>query len=130
MTEDPKEHFIHRDDIDMDVMQALEKAMKKDHGEHFKVVCLGDTDEIPPEVMEQLAGLKKKMDEILAKGLCWDCGKQMPNWPPPDDENEEWDQAEGWATLNSMEGGEEQITGWICPECDKNEGPGFIEVRE
>ncbi len=123
--QDPKENLIHRDDIDMDFMQAFEKAIKEEHGEEFKVICAGDAPAgtVPPELMEQLAGLKKKMGEAFAKGLCWDCGKQMPDWPPPEDDEafEKWDMTKGWSTLNSMK---EEITGFVCPECTAEEEQG------
>ncbi len=118
---------IHRDDIDMDFMQEFEKAMKEKHGESTKVVCAGDiSGELPPEVAEQIEAINEKMKETFLKGLCWDCGKQMPDWPPPEDDEafEKWDKTEGWSTLNSMIDGQEEITGFVCPECTAEEEQG------
>ena len=115
MTEERK--LIHRDDIPMEVMQGFE-AMLQEQYPGFKVVCAGDLPEgqVSEEVAESLKELEDHYRRSLVEGKCVDCGKQMENFPPDDDD---WEPPRGWGWFTDFGTGSPQA--WQCPECDKAE---------
>ena len=109
--------LLHRDDVDMELVHQLEAEFAKTHP-GAKVVFAGDSG-IPPELAEQLQRFAEARERALAEGRCIDCGKVMPNWPPPEDENVEWDLADGWTYFKDLATGEP--IAFQCPECDAAE---------
>ena len=106
--------MVHRDDIDFDVLERLQEAFPG-----YRIVCMGDMPEedIPERVKEAAAALDARYAESLANGLCIDCSKQFPNWPPADGDPI----PDGWFVFTDTSG---EPKAFQCPECDAKEGEG------
>lgn len=109
-----KSRDIHRDDLDMDLVNAIEEAF----GEMFpgkKLVFAGDLPE--GELPDEMKNFEKKLidhyNDATCQGKCGDCGKQMKNWPPVGDN---WDIDDNWSYI--MDSKQELIINFICDECD------------
>jgi hypothetical protein len=112
-----EEKLIHRDDMDYEDVAAIE-AQFSELFPGMKVVFAGDNPAgLPPEIAEQMAALRLKMDHDLFHGLCRDCGAVMPNFT--DVGREDWSLADGWRWFSDQATGE--IAQWQCPECDAKE---------
>lgn len=103
---------INRDDVPPELLEQFEK-MANEAG--FKVICAGDIPgELPPEIQEAMNVLQKRHDDSMMNGTCLDCGANMPNYPP---DNDDWEPAEGWTWFTSND----SIIAWQCPDCDAAE---------
>ncbi len=105
--------LMHRDDLPMDVAEAVEQAKQMFPG--FEVRFAGDEppESLPPQIKEW----QEHMRQSLVEGRCVDCGVQMENWA--DLEKEDWQPPNGWCSFH--EGPDDQIAGWQCPACDARE---------
>lgn len=121
--------MIHRDDIPMDHMTEIEKAIRDQHPEFgdFKIQCVGDAPDgsLPPEVLSAMDAVQGAFDRSFMLGACIDCDARMPNYPTPDDIEkileEDWKPAEGWGSFSKI-GEEDGFAGWQCPKCGEGEG--------
>jgi hypothetical protein len=59
------------------------------------------------------------LKESLARGICWRCGKQIPEYRPLDTD---WLPPEDWSILVS--GG--TLDAWVCPDCAGDPGQQLI----
>ena len=115
--------FIKSADLPPEVAQGItEKLQGMFPG--FEVHFLGDLKpgDVPQELVEKAvekaAAMAAKQEQALRNGLCIDCGKKIPNWPPT---SPDWDLPDGWAWFSEGEGVHKHVVAWQCPECDKAE---------
>jgi hypothetical protein len=113
-----EDDLIHRDDIPMDAMEEIEWMFP-----NAKVVCIGDQPEgtVPPEVQKAIAALTAKFEDSLRKGLCVDCGVQMPGYPPND--WDAWTLPDGWQLFTGTRG---EPQAFQCPVCDEKETDSVV----
>ena len=115
MTNKPK--LIHRDDLPMDLAEAVVGALKGVGGDNKKVVFAGD---LPEDQQAECADMLRRIEEqesrAIAEGLCRDCGKRVPgNWPPtPDAGGQEFKLPDGWRWWRCIGPGGRFIQ---CHEC-------------
>lgn len=117
--------MIHRDDIPMDVMADIERAIRERHPEFkdFKIQCIGDAPEgtVPPDVVAAFDAVQEQFDRSFMLGACIDCDARMPGYPSPGDIesvlDDDWRPAEGWSAFSQM-GEDGSFAGWQCPDCD------------
>lgn len=103
--------LVHRDDYDDDFIKKLEEAF----GE--KIVFAGDMPGGPDETMQaMMEAINKANEKSLAEGSCIDCGEQMPDYHP---DQEDWKPTKGWRWFSehSLER-DGEIVAWQCPKCD------------
>lgn len=114
---------LHRDDMDPEMLQALEQQFQELYP-GYKVVFSGDApmdSEAARKDAEVRELIDRKSHESLARGTCFDCGAQMPDYTP---EQEDWQPAQGWRHFNDFKTGE--ITAWQCPACDAQDEDGQV----
>lgn len=116
MQDKPK--LVHRDDIDMEAMQAIEKMLKEKYP-GMAVVCAGDLSEgrITQDLQDKIESLQMAFAESMAFGKCIDCGTVMPNYDGLESD-ENWQPAKGWVWFENPDGSPQS---WQCPECDAKE---------
>lgn len=108
---------VHRDDLDADVAEEAVRALQEMYP-GMKVVFAGDAPGgPPPEIQEKIDAIDKHMTDSLVKGQCFDCGLPIPNWPPPDDDSEDWKLSEGWSYYNAPNNTAPGF--FICPKCQE-----------
>ena len=115
----------HRDDLPMDVVRHMEEAIKKRHGDDFKIVFGGDTSpKHQEEALKSFALLEARADETFFTGRCFTCGTAMTDEERKkflasidDDASDKADLPEGW----EWEELGESFT-LHCPVCEENEG--------
>lgn len=72
--------MIHRDDIDYDVIQQLEKEFEELYP-GCKIVFAGDHEEnLTPEIKKLIDRLNKQLKKDLEAGVCCDCDEKIPNF--------------------------------------------------
>lgn len=124
MNEEKKpSEFIHRDDLDMDVMAEFEAAIKEQFGDQFQVVCAGDVleEELPPELLASFQKQREEEEWKFFHGKCIDCDAVMPNFSEV--EKDDWHPAEGWKWFTDHKD-EDKIVAWQCPQCDAADQEG------
>lgn len=122
------EKEIHRDDVDMEVAEALERYMATEFPGK-KMVFEGDVPE-DKRPQDSLWQMKKEMlhyKQTLSTnyGYCFDCGEEMKGFPKAS----EYDSEDGWNESVEPFVAEKQKEGWnvavapnhrvMCFECPK-----------
>ena len=108
---------IHRDDVDMDVAEAIDKSFPG-----MKVVYAGDR--AGSKEAQAVEALHRELDRRFFNGQCGYCQNRLPGdyaWNPDDkDWFDSWDgkSPAGWRIGESL--GDGPFV-WECPECDKDE---------
>ncbi len=115
---------IHRDDVPMEVMEEFEKFVQG-RFPGMRVTCAGDQPgELPPEVQEHMNAIEQLFKDSMLNGTCLDCGAQMPDYNPLDDN---WEPHVDWHYFKNTS--DNTPMGWQCPDCDAAERednqPGF-----
>ena len=105
--------LIHRDDVDMEVIEKLQEMLPG-----AKIVFAGDIPEgqVPEGMQEAIEALNARFAKSLCEGLCVDCGKKMPGFPPEDWDS--WKLPDGWCRFTGLDG---KPHSFQCPECDAEE---------
>jgi len=135
---------IHRDDLDLDVVEQLERYMEERYP-GSKLIFSGDIpeDERDEEHVQKYAMQAEMIDAKMALsrnfGYCNDCGLKMDGFPKvtlyPDDPkkwNDDCEQymtqkfSEGWGYTTSYKTG--QLLCFICPECHMHDKKVRLEI--
>lgn len=131
---------IHRDDVDMEVVEALERYMAAEYPGK-KMVFEGDVpdDKRPKDTMWQMKKemLHYKQSLSTNYGYCFDCGKEMEGFPKASqyDNEESWNadvepfvtekQGEGW---NVAVAPNLRVMCFECPECTAENNANRIKL--
>jgi hypothetical protein len=108
----------HRDDVPMDVAEALVAKMKAEHP-GCKVVFAGDlpADQVPPEIREATARMGRAQAKSVLHGACLMCGARMADYRIEDDD---WNPPTGWGLIYGLN---DEPLAWECPACGRGDEP-------
>lgn len=114
----------HRDDVDIDMMEAIEAAVQEQFP-GYKIRFTGDVpeDQLPPEVAHRMRKLQAAFSESLAEGCCWKCRKSIPGYEKwvercDDGTDEPLPLPEGFGLIKQING---HPLAWECDDCDPGE---------
>lgn len=114
--------MIHRDDFDMEVVEACLDEISTAHP-HLKIGFIGDCyaeDTLPKAIARQLRELQEAFDGSLCTGTCLDCGASMEGFSVEALQDESWESPEGW--LLWRDASDNTPSFWQCPNCSEENG--------